>query len=233
VAEAEAKDHVAPRSMHFHPTSELLVSVDPDPDTSPRPDSHCLHFPPFLQGNASTKSCFGTRGAHFPGLRAFYLRGRTADLRSETAMSTTPRAIHLVDVENIFALTWGKPVSCLAGELYRSIASVGDGDLIEVAADVTRVFDTKAAFPGAQLRHGRGHDGADRALIENFDIDHAAKRFDTVVIGSGDHAFIDVAYRARQRGLNVVVVSRPASLSRALASYADLVIDVPEFEFAA
>jgi hypothetical protein len=34
-------------------------------------------------------------------------------------------------------------------------------------------------------------------------------------------------------GLNVVVVSRPASLSRALASYADLVIDVPEFEFAA
>ena len=92
---------------------------------------------------------------------------------------------------------------------------------------------TKAAFPGAQLRHGRGHDGADRALIENFDIDHAAKRFDAVVIGSGDHAFIDVAYRARQRGLKVVVVSRPASLSRALATYADLVIDVPEFEFAA
>ena len=148
-------------------------------------------------------------------------------------MSTTPRAIHLVDVENIFALTWGKPVSCLAGELYRTIASVGDGDLIEVAADITRVFDTKAAFPGAQLRHGRGHDGADRALIENFDIDHAAKRFDAVVIGSGDHAFIDVAYRARQRGLKVVVVSRPSSRSRALASYADLVIDVPEFEFAA
>ena len=151
-------------------------------------------------------------------------------------MSTTPRAIHLVDVENIFALTHGKPVSCQAGELYRAIASVGDGDLIEVAADVTRVFDTKAAFPGAQLRHGRGHDGADRAdraLIENFDIDHAAKRFDAVVIGSGDHAFIDVAYRARQRGLKVVVVSRPASLSRALATYADLVIDVPEFEFAA
>ena len=48
-------------------------------------------------------------------------------------MSTTPRAIHLVDVENIFALTHGKPVSCQAGELYRAIASVGDGDLIEVA----------------------------------------------------------------------------------------------------
>ena len=144
-------------------------------------------------------------------------------------MSITLRAIHLVDVENIFALTHGKAVSCQAGEFYRSIASVGDGDLIEVAADITRGFDTKAAFPGAQLRHGRGHDGADRALIENFDIDHAAKRFDAVVIGSGDHAFIDVAYRARQCGLKVVVVSRPASLSRALATYADIVIDVPEF----
>ena len=148
-------------------------------------------------------------------------------------MSTTPRAIHLVDVENIFALTHGKAVSCLAGDVYRAVASVGDGDLIQVAADVTRVFDTKAAFPGAQLRHGRGHDGADRALIDNFDIDHAATRFDTVVIGSGDNAFIDVAYRARQRGLNVVVVSRPASLSRALASYADFVIEMPELEFAA
>ena len=148
-------------------------------------------------------------------------------------MSITLRAIHLVDVENIFALTHGKAVSCRAGELYRTIASVGDGDLIQVAADITRVFDTKAAFPGAQLRHGRGHDGADRALIQNFDIDHAAKRFGAVVIGSGDHAFIDVAYRARQRGLKVVVVSRPSSRSRALASYADLVIDVPEFEFAA
>jgi len=148
-------------------------------------------------------------------------------------MSTTPRAIHLVDVENIFALTHGKAVSSLAGQMYRVVASVGDGDLIQVATDVTRVFDTKAAFPGAQLRHGRGHDGADRALIDNFDVDHAATRFDTVVIGSGDHAFIDVAYRARQRGLKVVVVARPASLSRALATYADVIIDVPKFEFAA
>lgn len=143
-------------------------------------------------------------------------------------MSTTPRAIHLVDVENIFALTRGEPVGRHAGTIYHQVAPVGPEDLLTVAADVTRVFDTKAAFPGAQLRHGCGHDGADRALIENFDIDHAAKRFDTVVIGSGDHLFVDVAYRARQRGLNVIVVSRATSLSRSLASYADFVIDMPE-----
>ena len=44
---------------------------------------------------------------------------------------------------------------------------------------------------------------------------------------------VDVAYRARQGGLSVVVVSRPASLSRSLASYADVVIDMPELELAA
>jgi hypothetical protein len=148
-------------------------------------------------------------------------------------MSTTPRAIHLVDVENIFALTHGKAVKPQVGSIYNTLAPVGPEDLVMVAADITRIFEATVAFPGAWVRPGRGHDGADRALIENFDIDHAAKRFDAVVIGSGDHAFIDVAYRARQRGLKVVVVSRPASLSRALATYADLVIDVPEFEFAA
>lgn len=148
-------------------------------------------------------------------------------------MSTTPRAIHLVDVENLFALTHGKAVSCQAGDVYRAVAPVGDRDLIQVAADVTRVFDTKAAFPGAQLRHGRGHDGADRALIENFDVDHAATRFDTVVIASGDNRFVDVAYRARQHGLNVVVVSRPTSLGRTLAAHADDIIDMPELDLAA
>jgi len=67
VAEAEAKDHVEPRSIHFHPTSELLVAVDPDPDTSPRLYLHCPHFPPFRQSNASTKSCFGTKVHISPG----------------------------------------------------------------------------------------------------------------------------------------------------------------------
>lgn len=147
-------------------------------------------------------------------------------------MSTTPRAIHLVDVENIFALTRGEPVGRHAGTIYHQVAPVGPEDLLMVAADVTRIFDTKAAFPSARVRPGRGQDGAELALINDIDVDHIAGRFDSVVIGSGDHLFVDVAYRARQRGLNVVVVSRPTPLSRSLASYADFVIDMPELTFA-
>ena len=144
-------------------------------------------------------------------------------------MSTAPRAIHLVDVENIFALTHGVPVERNAGAIYNTVAPVGPDDLFMVSADISRLFDTKAAFPGAWVRPGSGEDGADRALIEGLDIEHIAGRFDSVVIGSGDHLFVDVAYRARERGLNVVVVSRPTSLSRSLASYADFIIDMPEF----
>jgi hypothetical protein len=143
-------------------------------------------------------------------------------------MSSTPRAIHLVDVENIFALTHGEVVGGQAGAIYNAVAPVGPEDLLMVAADVSRIFDITTAFPGAWVRPGRGQDGAELALINGFDLDHIAGRFDSVVIGSGDHRFVDVAYWARERGLNVVVVSRPSSLSRSLASYADFVIDMPE-----
>jgi len=145
-------------------------------------------------------------------------------------MSTIKRTYHAVDIENILALTHGMAIGLRAGELYKATVGFGPGDLIEVAADVTRVFQARAAFPGAKVLHGVGRDGADRALIASIDLDHIAGRFDSITIASGDHAFVDLAYRARRRGLEVIVVSRPSCLSRVLAPYADIVIDMPEFD---
>ena len=139
----------------------------------------------------------------------------------------TRRAFHLVDIENLLALEHGQSVSADAGRLYSSVARVSSGDLILVAADESRLFSVCAAFPGARVRPGYGADGADLALIDNTDLDHIANRFDTIVIGSGDGRFLDVAYRARRLGLEVIVVSRPASLSGRLAPYADVIIDMP------
>lgn len=136
------------------------------------------------------------------------------------------RAHHIVDIENLLALrTPDEHVGPAAGALYGAIAQVGPDDLLTVAADVNRWFEAKVAFPGCRVLPGYGADGADRALQEATDIEFLASRFDTIVIGSGDHWFVDVAYRARQAGLKVVVVSRPASLSRFLAPYADEVIE--------
>ena len=148
-------------------------------------------------------------------------------------MNTTGRAFHLIDIENLLALTRGRPVGARAGALYDQVVGVGDDDLLTVGADVTRLFDISDAFPNARVCSGRGRDGADRALMKAVDIDLIARRFDTIVIGSGDNAFVDVAYRARQHGLNVVVVSRRTSLGRHLAAHADEVIEMPELELAA
>lgn len=136
------------------------------------------------------------------------------------------RAHHVIDIENLFALTRGEPVLAAAGLLYRIVAGVGPSDLLTVAADRSRIFDLHTAFPGASLRWGIGPDGADRALLDAIDVGLLARRFDTLVIGSGDHVFWDLAYRARAVGLKVVVVSRPRSLSRLLASQADEIIEM-------
>jgi len=134
------------------------------------------------------------------------------------------RAHHIIDIENLLVLTRDEPVAPWAGELYRAVAGVGPSDLLTVAADRSRVFGVRAAFPGAEVRWGSGPDGADLALLAATDVDLLARRFDTLVIGSGDHLFWDLAYRARIAGLKVVVVSRPRGLSRVLASQADEVI---------
>ncbi len=134
------------------------------------------------------------------------------------------RAFHVVDIENLLALTRGERIEPVAYQLYRAVAGVGPSDLLTVAADRSRVFEVRTAFPGAEVRFGTGPDGADRALLDAIDVQLLARRFDTLVIGSGDHLFWDLAYRARSAGLKVVVVSRPKGLSRLLASQADEVI---------
>ena len=75
-----------------------------------------------------------------------------------------------------------------------------------------------------------GPDGADRQLLDAVDWPALERGCSTLVIASGDGCFVDAAYRARQRDIRVVVVSRAESLSAYLASYADVVIEFPEFD---
>jgi len=136
------------------------------------------------------------------------------------------RAHHIIDIENLLALTRDEVLPAAAGLLYRAVAGVGPNDLLTVAADRSRIFEVRAAFPGAEVRFGTGPDGADLALLGAVDIGLAAQRVDTLVIGSGDHMFTGLAYEAQLAELHVVVVSRPRSLSRRLAAYADEIIEM-------
>lgn len=68
-----------------------------------------------------------------------------------------------------------------------------------------------------QWRLGSGPDGAERAVLDAFDIDHYyGAGFNRLVIGSGDHAFAPVARRARELGMQVHLVTGRGWVSNAL-----------------
>jgi hypothetical protein len=69
---------------------------------------------------------------------------------------------------------------------------------------------------GIQRRVRGGVDGPDLALLDAYDLPHAADRFDELVIGSGDHAFTDLAIAACNLGLRTHQVIGCGSPSQTL-----------------
>lgn len=135
------------------------------------------------------------------------------------------RALVLLDLENLA----GDPLVGLAAaqEVVRRVlrsAEIRTGDHVIVGCNPRLGLTAAAACPGARLVIGCGPDGADRALLATVEPDDAARRFERVVIGSGDHAFAPLARALRLRGVDVTVISRPGSCSQHLVPAADRVL---------
>ena len=127
------------------------------------------------------------------------------------------RTVHLVDVENLM----GGPQSGLmtvaaALDDYDVAAGVRPGDHMVIAGHPTVAFSAGVARPGRCVRAAHGKDGADKALLRDAEVADLARRYDRVVIGSGDGIFAELAVRLRAAGLPVIAVSRPRSLAAAL-----------------
>lgn len=127
------------------------------------------------------------------------------------------RALHLIDVEN---LAGGPDVSAevarTAIDDYRRSAVVTPGDLVRLARNPWLYRKLAFDLPsGWWTRFGHGPDGADRALLDGLDPESVCRRFDRLVIGSGDHAFADLA---RALGGDLWVISSRRSLSSDLES---------------
>lgn len=69
-----------------------------------------------------------------------------------------------------------------------------------------------------------GPNGADYALLGAEDHEVIAQRYSRVVIGSGDHGFALLAKFLVTQGVEVIVVAREGSLSRALEKSASRVV---------
>ncbi|MBG0816060.1 NYN domain-containing protein [Planomonospora sp. ID82291] len=127
------------------------------------------------------------------------------------------RAVHLLDIENLTASTRPSTpeVTAVMG-LYRTIVPVGPMDQFIVAVNHNALVAVGIALRGVQLLARSGPDGADRALVEAALDGRIDRRFDQVVIGSGDGYFTELAVWLAGRGVHVTAVSLRDALSRRL-----------------
>lgn len=142
------------------------------------------------------------------------------------------RKIVLVDLENMLFGNHEGSGAVIEHNRSKEILGLAQarrpGDNIIVGCNPQLVFLAADLFPGSQIVTGKGKDGADRALIDALDLDHAAERYDELCIVSGDHLFCNVAHPARQAGLSVRIVAPHAGLSTALRVFADTAVFLPE-----
>jgi hypothetical protein len=140
---------------------------------------------------------------------------------SSAADRPAPRSIHLIDADNLLGdpATTDRTLISRTFEAYRAAARVTGGDHVVVATgrNGLHVLEVELAWPGVRHRRRSGPDGADLELLDEVDWLLVARRFDRVVIGSGDGVFASAVQRCVAAGIAVEVLSRPEALSQHLA----------------
>lgn len=135
------------------------------------------------------------------------------------------RGLHLIDIENLAG--GGKPsfeqIRVVQG-IYVGHVTFGVMDQVVVASSHLTLLSAALGWPHARYRIRSGPDGADLELLDVLLYEKVAARFTRVVIGSGDGAFARAAASLAAAGVQVIVVSRPDSLSSRLAFAASEVI---------
>jgi len=139
------------------------------------------------------------------------------------------RGLHLVDLENLLADPWARgPSVGRALDQYLERAGFRGGDLVFVAGNPWLMVELgwsqldaarRLSSQGVDCHRfaARGPQGADNKLLEAAPLAWVARRFDRLIVGSGDGVFADRLAAARAAGLAVRVVSRPESLSHRVA----------------
>jgi hypothetical protein len=135
------------------------------------------------------------------------------------------RGLHLVDLENLLGDPWARgPCVGRALDQYLDRAGFRAGDLVFVAGNPwlmvelgwSQLDSSGRLLSGRVDCHrfaARGPQGADNKLLEAAPLAWVARRFDRLVVGSGDGVFADRLAAVRASGLSVQVVSRRESLS--------------------
>lgn len=98
------------------------------------------------------------------------------------------------------------------------------------------LLENPYCFPSSKQVYEIGKDGAERALIKYLDSHFEDFAIETLIIGSGDAAFVPTALKWKERGTHVLVIAQSTTLSSELYAAASQVILIPttwQFDLAA
>lgn len=128
-------------------------------------------------------------------------------------------AVHLLDAENLLGGPAATPDA--VGHLWRTYRyGIPTAERDQFRMGVSRFVARRAALAlpghGVRLLVASGGVGAEEVLIESIDLEHLARRYDRLVIASGDHRFTPLARAARELELHVHVVVGVGACARSL-----------------
>lgn len=129
--------------------------------------------------------------------------------------------MHLVDIDNLLGdpRTTDRTTIQRNMSAYRDAAGYLPGDhcIVATGRNGLHVLEVELAWAAAAYRRRSGPDGADLALLEDLDWIIHSGRYDRVVIGSGDHAFLPAVKCLQAAQIDFLVVTRRDRLSARLA----------------
>lgn len=142
-----------------------------------------------------------------------------------------PRCLHVIDLEALIGVSPSPTPAGRAGEppgqslrlawaWYRQAIGIqcGDHAVLGLRSALFGDLSDLLATCGAQLRAGGRPDSVRTALLEAVDVEHAARRYDCVVIAGGHEQFAGLAGAARAAGLRVWLVGGAAPFAPSLAA---------------
>ncbi|BAU99691.1 NYN domain-containing protein [Aurantimicrobium minutum] len=135
-------------------------------------------------------------------------------------INTANRELHLIDIEN--ELGTGQVKSADISRFctfYLEANNVpADAHIVVASSSSQNLLESAFGWPGARTVWLPGQDGADRALLQIAYEENVEKRYDKVVIASGDHIFAEAAEALQNLGVKVKVFARAVFVSVLLQS---------------
>ncbi|BDU10324.1 hypothetical protein AINA4_02450 [Aurantimicrobium sp. INA4] len=134
--------------------------------------------------------------------------------------NTANRELHLIDIENELGTSQVKASDIARFRAFYLEANnvPADAHIVVASSSSQNLLESAFGWPGARTVWLPGHDGADRALLEIAYEENVEKRYDQVVIASGDHFFAEAAEALQNLGVKVKVFARAVFVSLILQS---------------